>query len=71
MSDFSKGDKVSWNWGNGTGTGKIVSRHIEDVEKTIKGTQVKRNASADEPAFLIEQDDGSRVLKSVTELSPA
>lgn len=28
-----------------------------------------RNADADNPAYLIEQDDGSQVLKSESELS--
>ncbi|WP_227272117.1 hypervirulence associated TUDOR domain-containing protein [Roseobacter weihaiensis] len=68
MSDFSKGDKVSWNWGSGTGTGTVVDRFTEDVCRTIKGTEVKRKASRDEPAFLIEQEDGDEVLKSHSEL---
>lgn len=71
MSTFSKGDKVEWNWGNGTGTGKVVERFTNDVERTIKGSDVKREASNDCPAYLIEQDDGDRVLKSHSEVSAA
>lgn len=71
MSDFKIGDKVSWDWGSGTGTGKVVERFRQDVTKTIKGTEVKRNASADDPAFLVEQADGDQVLKSGSELSSA
>ncbi|MEL6644835.1 MAG: DUF2945 domain-containing protein [Pseudomonadota bacterium] len=71
MSTFSKGDKVEWNWGNGTGTGKVVERFTSDVERTIKGSDVKREASDDCPAYLIEQDDGDQVLKSHSEVSAA
>ena len=63
-----KGSKVSWNWGNGTGSGKIVERFTEPVSRTIKGSTIKRDATSKEPAYLIEQDDGDRVLKSRSEL---
>jgi len=66
---FRKGSKVSWAWGAHTATGKIVERFTEDVSKTIKGTKVTREASKKEPAFLIEQEDGDKVLKSKSELS--
>lgn len=68
---FSIGDTVEWKWGNGSAKGEIVEVFTEDVEKTIKGSDVKRNASKDEPAYLIEQDDGDKVLKSVTEIDDA
>ena len=71
MSQYSKGTKVEWSWGNGTGTGKITEVFTSDVTRTIKGTEVTRNASADEPAYLIEQDDGDKVLKSHSEVSKA
>jgi len=66
--DHHIGDRVEWNWGSGTGTGEIVERFTEKVTRTIDGTEVTRNASEDEPAYLIEQEDGDRVLKSTTEL---
>ena len=65
------GDRVVWDWGSGTASGKIVERFCAKVTRTIKGTEVTRNASDDTPAFLIEQDDGDRVLKSCTEVDPA
>jgi len=68
---FKVGDTVEWNWGPGTGAGRIVEWHTDDVEKTIKGSTIKRNASADEPAYLIEQEDGDRVLKSGSKLRAA
>ncbi len=71
MSDYESGDSVKWRWGDGTGTGKVVERFTDDVTKTIKGTEVKRKASQEDPAYLIEQSDGDQVLKSGSELSPA
>ena len=67
--DFHINDTVEWNWGNGTGVGTIIERFTSEVTRTIKGTQVKRNASHDAPAYLIEQEDGQHVLKSSTELT--
>lgn len=68
---FRKGSKVSWKWSANTASGKIVERFTEKVTRTIKGTEVTREASSKEPAYLIEQDDGDKVLKSKSELSPA
>lgn len=69
MAGYQTGTQVEWSWGNGTGTGKITERFTNDVTRTIKGTEVTRNASADEPAYMIEQDDGDRVLKSHSEVT--
>ncbi|MEM7729283.1 MAG: DUF2945 domain-containing protein [Pseudomonadota bacterium] len=71
MAGYDKGTKVQWEWGNGTGTGKITERFTDDVTRTIKGNEVTRNASSDEPAYMIEQDDGDRVLKSHSEVTKA
>ncbi|HKK38353.1 MAG TPA: DUF2945 domain-containing protein [Cryomorphaceae bacterium] len=69
MKNFSEGDKVKWEWGSGHGTGKVKNKYTSDVSKTIKGSEVTRKASDDEPAYLIEQDDGDEVLKSGSELT--
>ncbi|MEO0793177.1 MAG: DUF2945 domain-containing protein [Pseudomonadota bacterium] len=68
---YNKGDKVEWDWGNGKGDGKIKEVFKEDVTRTIKGTEVSRNASEDSPAYLIEQSDGDEVIKSESELEAA
>lgn len=68
METFRKGAVVAWTWGQGTGRGKIKQKFTEDVERTIKGTVVKRKADAEEPAYLVEQEDGGLVLKSHSEL---
>ena len=69
MAKYRKGTEVSWSWGSGTATGKVQETFTEKVTRTIKGTEVTRNASDDEPAYLVEQEDGDRVLKSESELS--
>ena len=71
MASFSEGDKVKWSWGNGTATGTIKKVYTQKQTLKIKGEEVTREASEDEPAFRIEQEDGDEVLKSVTEVEKA
>lgn len=71
MSNYQEGTKVKWSWGNGEGKGVITECFEEDVTKTIKGTEIIRNASSSDPAYLIEQDDGDKVLKGHSELEKA
>lgn len=71
MTRYRKGAKVTWNWGPGTAEGKVAESFTGDVERTIKGKTIKRKASKEEPAYLIEQEDGDRVLKSHSELTKA
>jgi hypothetical protein len=63
-----KGDNVQWNWGKSQAEGKISEKFTEPVKKKIKGTEVKRNASKDNPAYLINQENGSKVLKTKKEI---
>jgi hypothetical protein len=72
MTDtYNKGTKVKWNWGNGTGTGEVQESFTSKVTRTIDGNEVTRNADDDNPAYMIEQEDGDRTLKSHSELSKA
>jgi hypothetical protein len=66
---MKKGDKVEWKWGASKAEGKIVKEYDAPVTKTIKGTKVKRNASKEEPAYEIEQENGNKVIKSESELN--
>lgn len=69
MSDsFRKGATVKWHWGTGTATGKVAERFERRVQRTIKGSRIVKNGTADNPAYLIEQDDGDKVLKRGSEL---
>ena len=71
MAGYSKGTKVEWDWGDGTASGTIETVHTTDTTKTIKGTEVKREASEESPAYLIKQADGDEVLKSHSEVRKA
>jgi len=66
-----KGSKVRWRWGRGEATGKVTERFTEKVTRTIKGKKITRKASKDEPAYLVEQEDGGKALKSGSELRKA
>lgn len=68
---YNVGTKVEWDWGNGTATGKVEESFTETVERTIKGSEVKRKADKNNPAYMIKQDDGDQVLKSHSELRKA
>jgi hypothetical protein len=68
---FGVGTKVEWNWGSGKGTGKVEKVFTSKVTRTIKGNEVTRNASEDDPAYMLVQDDSDRVLKSHSELDKA
>ncbi|MFX0542273.1 DUF2945 domain-containing protein [Roseovarius sp. S4756] len=65
---YSEGTSVEWDWGNGTATGEVTKVYTQKITLKIKGTEVTRDASQDEPAYRIQQDDGDEVLKSHSEL---
>lgn len=71
MAGYDIGDHVRWSWGSGTAEGTITERFTDSVTRTIKEAEVTRDASDEEPAYLIEQEDGDRVLKSHSELERA
>ncbi|MBT0670903.1 DUF2945 domain-containing protein [Novosphingobium profundi] len=68
---WRKGTRVRWNWGDGTATGTISERFEQRVARKLKGARIVRNATQENPAYLIEQEDGAQVLKSASELERA
>ncbi len=71
MASISEGDTVTWEWGNGTAKGTVQSIFAEKTTRKIKGSEVTRNGSKDDPALYIEQEDGDNVLKLASEVSAA
>ena len=65
---FRSGQAVRWNWGSGTAEGKVKEKFDRRVQRTIKGAKVVMNGTADNPAYLMEQEDGGQVLKRGSEL---
>ncbi len=67
---YNEGDRVEWDWGNGTASGEIVKVYTQKQTLKIKGNEVTREASEDEPAYRIETED-SEALKSHSEVRKA
>ena len=63
-----KGSKVTWKWGSSTAEGKVAEVHREKVTRQIKGETITRDGSRDDPAYVIEQEDGGKVLKLKSEV---
>ena len=52
MSEFSKGDRVSWNTSQGRTRGHVVERKTSDFE--FAGQHF--TATSDDPAFIVESE---------------
>lgn len=65
---YTVGTNVKWKWGDGWGHGKVDECFTDKVTRTIDGAEVTRKADSEEPAYLIQQDDGGRVMKSHSEV---
>ena len=65
--DLKQGDKVGWNSSGGHSTGKVVKKLTSPMK--IKGHKVA--ASADNPEYLVETDDGKRAAHKPGSLKKA
>jgi hypothetical protein len=65
------GTTVRWKWGTAHATGKVSEVHLDSVTRTTKGEEVTRHGSEDDPAYVIEQEDGTVVLKLRSEVERA
>lgn len=64
---FSKGDNVFWKWASGEAQGTIKEIHNSKITKTIKGSEITRDGSSENPALVIEHEN-SVVLKLASEV---
>lgn len=62
------GTTVRWAWGSARAEGTVTAIHHETVTRTIKGSRIVRHGTRADPAYEIEQDDGSPVLKLRSEV---
>lgn len=67
-NSFQRDQHVEWEWGNGTASGQVKERFEREVTRTLKGSEITRHGSEDDPAYLIRQDDGDEVLKLGSQL---
>jgi hypothetical protein len=65
------GTTVKWKWGSSWAKGKVAEVHHDKVTRTTKGQEITRNGSDDDPAYVIEQEDGTTVLKLASEVERA
>lgn len=68
MATINEGDKVSWEWGDGTASGTVRSIFQEKTICTIDGSEVIRKGSKEDPALYIENTDGNNALKLSSEV---
>jgi len=68
---YNVGDKVKWEWGEGTAKGEIKKVYTQKITRKIKGNEVTREADDDCPAYYIEQSDDGEALKSHSEVKKA
>lgn len=71
IDSFQTNTKVQWQWGQGHASAKVREVFRESVTRKLQGSEVTRNGSAGNPAYLLEQDDGDHVLKLHSELERA
>ncbi|MDQ3535322.1 MAG: DUF2945 domain-containing protein [Bacteroidota bacterium] len=57
------GSKVKWKLGNEVTEGKVVETYTDEITKTLKGSVITRKGKKNNKALLIEQEDGTKVLK--------
>lgn len=65
---FHTGTEVEWDWENGTAIGQVKRTFSSEVVRQINGSNIKRKATQDNPAYLIIQKDGDKVLKLHSEI---
>lgn len=68
MSKLTKGDDVRWKWGDAWAQGQIKSIFPKKTTRKIKGSEITRNGTLENPAVYIVQDDKGRVLKLASEV---
>ncbi|PWN93846.1 hypothetical protein FA10DRAFT_264438 [Acaromyces ingoldii] len=67
--DLSKGDEVSWKWGQGHPKGEVLD--VVDGEATAttkRGNEIKKNGDEENPAVVIHTASGSDAIKKANEL---
>jgi hypothetical protein len=57
-TEFSKGDRVTWNSHGSTATGEVLRKITSDTE--AGGRTVR--ASKDEPQYLVRSDNGGEAV---------
>ncbi len=62
------GTTVTWRTASGVVEGTVTAVHPRPVVRRIKGVRITRLGSPEDPAYEIEQADGTRTLKLASEV---
>ncbi len=65
---LSKESKVTWKWGRGKAKGTVIESFSSTITINIKGSSIKRKGTPQNPANLIDKDNGNQVLKLESQL---
>ncbi|WP_110600845.1 DUF2945 domain-containing protein [Salinicola lusitanus] len=71
MSDYKQREWVKWKWGDNWAEGQVTRKYQEKVTRKLQGSEVTRKGTKQMPAYLIKQEDGTRVLKLHSEIEKA
>ncbi len=67
MTEFKKGDKVTWSSHGGTAHGEVEKKQTSDTK--IKSHQVR--ASKDDPQYIVKSDKGGEAAHKPDALKKA
>lgn len=67
---FRVGQRVAWNLGSQFGEGVIKKIYKKTITLKLGGVEVTRHGTSDNPAFLIDADDGQVHLMLSSQVSP-
>lgn len=65
---LKKGDSVRWKWGSGHAEGTVEKVIADRMEIQTKGSKITRDGTQENPAIVITDSSGSKVLKLASEL---
>lgn len=69
-NQYKPGDLVEWRWYSYLIEGRVEEVFFERTIRKIKGTEITRNGSEQNPAYLVRSDAGNLALKLGSELKP-
>jgi hypothetical protein len=62
------GSRVTWKWLGRTPSGEVIEIVPQRTEIVSKGSLIVRNGTHENPALIIRQQNGTLVLKLISEV---
>ncbi len=70
-SIFNIGDRVVWQLGSGRAIGRIKTKYLYTVTRRVREGAITQHGSEEDPALLIECEDGTEELRLESEVEKA